>query len=192
MYLWLDLETTGLNADSGEIIEVGWMITDNWEILSPAKSYVVTPTFDTFEMMKQDLVVSTIHQDNGLIHDMVMSDTLVIEDIEHEILRDIAEQRVESDKWVILAGSSVHFDRTFIEKYMWRLDRELSYRHFDVSTLKMFFDSVGFPHLGERDTPSTHRALSDVKDSYRLARKYVNLINLMVDEGEINAERKSL
>jgi oligoribonuclease len=192
MLLWIDLETTGLEPDSGEILEVAWFISDNWEILSEAKSSIVTPTRQTFDLMKQDLVVSTMHRDNWLAADLVLSNyTRVIEDIEDEILADIKEY-VDPFEFIILAGSSVHFDRSWIKEYMPRLEEMLSYRHFDVSTLKMFFDDMGFFELGQRDTPTKHRALPDVKDSYKLARKYVNLINLMVDEGESDAERKSL
>ena len=192
MYLWLDLETTGLEAHDGEILEVGWFLSDNWEILNEAKSALVTPTKQTFELMKQDFVVTSMHTDNRLAADLMLQPTRTIEDIEDEILADIEEWQTDDDSWVILAGSSVHFDRTFIAEYMWRLDMMLSHRHFDVSTLKMFFDSMGFYELGRRDTPRKHRALDDIKDSYKLARTYVNLTNLMIDEGETNAERKPL
>jgi oligoribonuclease len=192
MLLWIDLETTGLDPDSGEILEVGWFISDNWEILSEAKSAIVTPTRQTFDLMKQDLVVSSMHKDNGLAADLVLSEnTRVVEDIEDEILADIQEY-AEMFTIPVLAGSSVHFDRKWIEMYMPRLDWSLSHRHFDVSTLRMFFDDMGFFKLGQRDTPTEHRALPDVKDSYKLARKYVNLINMMVDEGDTDAERVAL
>jgi len=190
MYLWMDLETTGLDADSGEILEVGWFLSDNWEILNEAKSALVTPTRQTFDLMKQDFVVASMHTDNNLATDLLFGNTRRIEDIEAEILEDIDNVSIEDD--VILAGASVHFDRQFITKYMWRLELLLSHRHFDVSTLKMFFDDMGFYELGRRDTPRKHRALNDIKDSYKLARTYVNLTNLMIDEGETNAERKPL
>jgi len=192
MLLWIDLETTGLEAHDGEILEVGWFISDNWEILSEAKSAIVTPTRQTFDLMKQDLVVSSMHRDNGLAADLVLSNhTRVIEDIEDEILADL-EEVVDRFTPPVLAGASVHFDRKWIEMYMPRLDWALSHRHFDVSTLKMFFDDMGFFELGKRDTPAQHRALPDIKDSYKLARKYVNLINMMVDEGDTDAERVAL
>jgi len=192
MYVWIDLETTGLDASSGEILEIGWFISDNWEIITEAKSALVTPTKDTFELMKQDFVVTTMHTDNNLAADLMLQPTRMLEDIEEEIMNDIKDAMVLDDMWPILAGASVHFDRTFIAQYMWRLDKMLSHRHFDVSTLKMFFDDMGFYELGKRDTPTKHRALNDVKDSYKLARKYVNLMNFMIDEGEKDAERKPL
>lgn len=180
MYLWIDLETTGLSPDSGEILEVAWFITDNWEIISNPQSYVVTPGKDTFELIKQDMFAQTVHYENGLLRDLMTTDTLMLEDIEDLILKDIHKNNWD-DVRPVLAGASVHFDRGFIKEYMWRLDRELSYRHFDVSTLMMFFNEMGFPNLSERKTDKRHRAQDDIAETYVLARKYVNLVNIMAE-----------
>jgi oligoribonuclease len=189
MYLWIDLETTGLDPDNGEILEVAWFITDNWEIISQPQSYVVTPGKDTFELVKQDMFAQTVHYENGLLRDLMTADTLMLEDIEDLILKDIHKNNWD-DIRPVLAGASVHFDRGFIREYMWRLDRELSYRHFDVSTLMMFFTDLGFPHLSERTTDKRHRAEDDIAETYSLARKYVNLINIMAELKEAeDAER---
>lgn len=193
MFLWVDLETTGLDPRGSEIIEVAWFITDNWEIISPPRSYVVTPTKDTFDLIKGDMFVRTMHEDSGLVNDIVLGDTLMLEDIEDLMLKDIHKYVTFHDMTPVLAGASVHFDRSFIHEYMWRLDRELSHRHFDVSAIRMFFNVCGFGYIGERDTPTVHRALPDIKATYKLAKQYRNLIDLMIDdEGETDAKRKSL
>jgi oligoribonuclease len=192
MFLWLDLETVGLDPDSGEILEVAWFISDNWELLTNVKSHVVTPTRDTFELIKQDMFAQTVHYDNLLMADLLWNRTVLLEDIEDMILRDLHRNN-DQDVVPILAGSSVHFDRSFIRKYMPRLDDQLSHRHFDASTLMMFFNSLGYYDYAKREYSSTHRAYNDVQDSYKLARKYVNMMNLLVDEIEDDndAQRKS-
>lgn len=178
MLVWIDLETTGLDPEAGEILEVAWFITDNWEIVSQPRSYVVTPGPDTFELVKGDAVVQSMHQDSGLLNELVVGDTLMLEDIEDMILKDI--HKYNYDEVVpVIAGASVHFDRAWIAQYMWRLDKELSYRHFDVSTLVKFFSDMGFYKLSQRTVAKAHRALDDITETYALARKYVNLVNIM-------------
>lgn len=178
MKIWIDIETTGLDPKGGEILEVAWFITDNWEIISQPQSYVVTPGPDTFELVKQDTVVQFMHENSGLLNELVVGDTLLLEDIEDLILKDIHKHNYD-DVMPIIAGASVHFDRSWIAEHMWRLDRELSYRHFDVSTLIKFFNDLGFWELSDRQEPKTHRALDDISQTYSLARKYVNLVNIM-------------
>lgn len=177
MFLWIDLETTGLNPENDEIVEVGWFFSDNWEWFSVPQSCVVTPTTAGWELLQQQ-PVNKMHQESGLLAELSKGDTLLIEDVEDQILEDMERlvRKYDVDD-IILAGSSVHFDRGFIANEMLRLDERLSHRHFDVSTLRMFFDGLGYHELSERDTPSTHRAKQDIVDSYKLARQYVEWVN---------------
>jgi len=172
MQLWIDLETTGLDPDDDRIIEVGWMLTDHHEIVEPAQSVIITPDKMAWELMQQDLFVQTMHTENGLIKDMESFGTIMVEDAEDQILELLDKHDIET---AILSGASVHFDRGFIKNWMWRLDQRLSHRHFDVSTLRMFFDSQGFHSYGERTRPTVHRALEDVEDAYKLFCTYAEL-----------------
>jgi oligoribonuclease len=174
MYLWIDLETTGLDPEHDRMIEVGWFLSDNWEKVTDAQSVLITPDKVAWELMQQDLFVQTMHTENGLLKDMESFGTIMVEDAEDQILETLDILQVGEP---ILAGSSVHFDRSFIRNWMPRLDRRLSHRHMDASALRMFFDSVGFWSVGEKTHETKHRALDDVQDSYNLARRYVNLMN---------------
>lgn len=176
MQLWIDLETTGLDPMIDEIIEVGWFVSDNWEMLTQPQSALVTITKDGWELLKEQ-PVNQMHTNNGLLKDLVENDTLLIEDVEDQILDELRPLQATLLEPVVLSGSSVHFDRGFIANYMPRLDKELSHRHFDVSTLRMFFDDLGYPELGYRDHDSAHRAQADIIESYRLARNYVGWVN---------------
>jgi oligoribonuclease len=173
MYLWIDLETTGLDPDNDRIIETGWMLSSSIQQLTPPQSVLITPDKIAWELMQQDLFVQTMHTQNDLLKDMESFGTIVVEDAEDQILEDLAKY---PDDLFILAGASVHFDRGFIRNWMPRLDRKLSHRHLDVSTLRMFFDDSGFHSYGEKMRPTVHRALEDVVDAHSLYMRYLELV----------------
>ena len=173
MYLWIDLETTGLDPDNDRIIEVGWFLSDHHEQVTEAQSVLITPDKIAWELMQQDLFVQNMHTKNGLLKDMDTFGTIMIEDAEDQILEDLLKHKGGIP---ILAGASVHFDRSFIRTWMPRLDRKLMHRHMDVSTLRMLFDSNGYQSVGAKERDTVHRALEDVQDSYRLYIRYTELL----------------
>lgn len=176
MYLWIDLETTGLDPDNDRIIEVGWMLSDHTEKVGDVQSVLITPDKIAWELMQQDLFVQEMHTKNGLIADMEMFGSIVPEDAEDQILENLDKHELGKP---VLAGSSVHFDRGFIRRWMPRLDRRLSHRHMDVSALRMFFDSQGYASVGQKDHETKHRALDDVQDSFHLFTNYAFLVQDM-------------
>lgn len=173
MYLWIDLETTGLDPDNDRIIEVGWFLSEDCIQLTQAQSVLITPDKVAWELMQQDLFVQTMHTENDLLKDMEAFGSIMVEDAEDQILESMLPW---SDEVVVLAGASVHFDRSFIRNWMPRLDRRLLHRHMDVSTLRMFFDDASFHSYGEKVRPTVHRALQDVEDAYGLYTRYLALV----------------
>lgn len=173
MYLWIDLETTGLDPDNDRIIEVGWFLSDHVERITEPQSVLITPDKIAWELMQQDLFVQTMHTENDLLKDMEAFGTIMPEDAEDQILEELLPY---SDEVIILAGASVHFDRGFIRNWMPRLDRRLIHRHMDVSTLRMFFNDSGFHSYGEKERPTVHRALQDVEDAHDLYSRYLELV----------------
>ena len=174
MYLWIDLETTGLDPDYDRVIEVGWFLTEHHHPVTEPQSVLITPDKIAWELMQQDIFVQTMHTDNDLLKDMESFGTIMVEDAEDQILEELNIHA--TDMLPILSGASVHFDRGFIHNWMPRLDRRLSHRHMDVSTLRMFFDSQGFSSYGEKVRPTVHRALEDVEDTFDLFCRYAELV----------------
>ena len=172
MYLWIDLETTGLDPEHDRMIEVGWFLSDNWEKVTEEQSVLITPDKIAWELMQQDLFVQTMHTENDLLKDMESFGTIMVDDAEDQILETLDIHQVGQP---ILAGSSVHFDRSFIRNWMPRLDRRLSHRHMDASALRMFVDAVGYQSVGQKIEPTKHRALEDSLESFELYRRYVAL-----------------
>lgn len=169
MLLWVDIETTGLNPVTNAVLEVGWGITyEHLEWLVEPKSRLVTHHVSVADLRGTAAeVVQEMHDQSTLWHDMEISDSLRLEDIEDEILKDI--QSVD-DHVIYLAGASVHFDRSFLEPKMPRLFKKVHHRHYDVSTLKMFFESLGVLEL--HPSIPVHRAAQDIRDEVTSAGNY--------------------
>lgn len=172
-YLWLDLETTGLDPVRCEILEVAVLATDERLVqVGAACSWVVwygsPPAMDDY--------VRAMHTKNGLIAELPQA-MLQPPAIEECVLAFVASVFPEGAK-PVLAGSTIHFDQRFIKKHMPALARRLHYRLFDASTLKMACKTLyGF------DPPKAeaHRALADVRESLDLARACYAMMARAID-----------
>lgn len=180
MLLAFDLETTGLNPLWDNILEVGWCVIDAQfdNPLTLVREELVTTT--PADLSKMNEVVCAMHEKSGLTNALVTKHTKVIEDIEDEILSDI-EHNVADDEEVYLFGASPQFDHQFVEVWMPRLHKRLHYRHYDVSTLKAFFASIGTEIEGQNDAPE-HRAGADVMRELELADSFRQLAHAAMEE----------
>ncbi len=62
----------------------------------------------------------------------------------------------------MLAGSSIHFDHAFLAVHMPRFAARLSHRHYDVSAIKLFCQSLGADKFPKAEA---HRAKDDIAES---------------------------
>ena len=172
MLLWIDLETTGIDAPNDYILEVAWRITNDSLIpWSVTKSHVVRPSKEAWKQLQETPFVMDMHIENGLLNDIdTMHDLLLVEDVEDLILNDI---NIVSDVWMV-AGSSPQFDLGFINEHMPRLARKLSHRVYDTSTLKTLFKSVGY--VDDIRNDGKHRAASDIDNSLAYAWMYRDIL----------------
>lgn len=174
MLLWLDLETTGLDPQEDLILEVAWHFTDGNlnDLDDKGTDHAVVslmPSEKKYAWSRMIPYVIEMHTGSGLLRDLDYGLNLLLEDIESQIVDELAHF-TENGRPVFLAGASVHFDKGFIESYMPRLFKKVSHRVYDTSTLKAFFGSLGVEH--DVINAGQHRAANDVDEVLAVARYY--------------------
>lgn len=161
--VWIDLEMTGLDTERHVIVEVAALITDaNLNILGDGVDVVVHATDE--QLAEMDDFVTSMHQSNGLLDDIKSSPTS-IEEAEQKVL-DLIAEHCDPEHPASLAGNSIATDRTFIRKYMPRLDETLHYRMIDVSTIKELTKRwYSKAYFNQPEKGMSHRALADIVES---------------------------
>lgn len=180
MYLWIDIETTGLDANREKILEMAWFITDeNLLKLTEGKTSFVQHDLSTVvERLAQNPEAQKLHEESGLMENYVhalQGEGVVkrIEDIEDEIMDDL--DSVWGDdalELVTVAGASVHFDKDFLSVTMPRLSRLFHHRNLDISAIRLMMKTHGINSVSERTDRVKHRALDDIESTYDMAVDY--------------------
>lgn len=175
LWLWLDLETTGLDPAKDAIIEIGCLLTDphlnavtshDGQPLAPFEA-VVWPGVPAYEKLLADPVVEAMHRSNGLIDDLTElaanPSPENIASVEARILTWLGQAPgPRSDAKFVLAGSGVgRFDRRFIDRDMPNLASWLRYWSIDVDVLRRTRQTWGIAEPDREERP--HRALADAR-----------------------------
>lgn len=165
--LFLDLETTGSSLDEGdEIIEVGLVLLNSKTLdeVDTFQSIVFASEF-AFNRMLSAPKVKEMHEANGLLDAAGMAMDILHgpDTIDLEISGWI-EKHVKGNDHIPYGGSGVaHFDRKFIDKFLPRLSKRITYWALDVGSVRRIHDLA----TGESEWPSldgkTHRALDDAR-----------------------------
>ncbi|MBP9707932.1 MAG: oligoribonuclease [Oligoflexales bacterium] len=172
--VWIDLEMTGLDPDTDEIIEIATIITDsNLEIIASGPNLVLHQKPERYERM--DNWNKTQHKSSGLWEKVVSSD-LSCSDAEEQTLEFL--QKYLKPKEALLAGNSVWQDRRFLCRYMKRLEAFLHYRIVDVSTVKQLCVSWFGSEKLYKEKGNSHRALDDIQQSIEELKHYRSQIFL--------------
>ena len=165
-FFFIDLETTGLDSRTCEILEVAVVVTDNK--LNILEEWTA-PVLPKLPLSNMDEWCKTTHTQSRLLQD-IEEKGIALEEAQKEL------QKIKRKHWPVnkppIAGSSVHFDKRFIDDHMPLLSRELSHRIIDVSSFMGALDNYYGFKLPSRPE-ATHRALADIKDSIGYLKAYL-------------------
>jgi len=197
--VFLDFETSGLDPEKHVVLEVGAIVaSSDLEIMRPSAFDRFAPvpldpgypsTFCRYPQYGQTIseivadshhVVREMHEASGLIADSLAARHHhgTIEEVEADLIRWLTDAFGFEPRSAIIAGYSVHFDRSFIRRRMPRLDRFLHYRMLDVSAIrecyKRWVDPDFADHWRQLRGNAKHRTLDDLQsalDELRLFRE---------------------
>lgn len=173
--IWLDIETNGLcPRNDARIFELAMVATTpdaEYRELG-AQSWVVGwDVDDVWLRARLTPEVYAMHTRNNLLHEIPFGQPLA--EVEEAACRFAEFFGNPAPGREPVAGSSVHFDRGWLELHMPRLMKRFSHRCFDASTLARFARDLGFElPKGE----PAHRALADVRASIQLARDVASAV----------------
>jgi oligoribonuclease len=168
--VWIDCEMTGLDPATEALVEIAVIVTD--AELNPLDDGLdVVIRTDPTKLAGMVDIVREMHTGSGLLS-AIGAATTTLEQAEEQVL-DYVKRFVPERRKAPLCGNTIATDRSFIARYMPKLDDHLHYRMIDVSTIKELarrwypraYYNAPAKHGG-------HRALADILESIDELRYY--------------------
>jgi oligoribonuclease len=192
--LWLDLETTGLDKTTLSVLEVGWLVTD--EALNQITSVESRVVGDIPAIDKMDDFVTKMHQESGLIEDVMIS-TWTLEDVQRDVLRTmrevehIAQQPLPRGQerampvveWSLAGSGVAQYDHPLLAIHMPEVFAKLTYFSYDIGILRRILRGCMELDLREQHDDikacqnGNHRAAADITGAWAEAWVYKLALN---------------
>jgi oligoribonuclease len=159
---WADLETTGLEVDRELILEVAFLVTEA-DLTPVDDGYTAVIHCDRWRLEMMTPQVREMHTRSGLVEESIAS-TVTLEEAAAGALAYLTSH--VPPRAVPCAGSTIRFDRKFLEARAPAIENYLHHRTVDVSTVKELVRRW-FPrtYLRLPQHASQHRAMPDIQAS---------------------------
>lgn len=159
---------TGLDPEKDRIIEVAVEVTDfDFKTLASYEA-VISQTKKSLKKMNEWSLRQ--HKASGLT-ERVKKEGRNEREVAREITGFIKSQFGHEP--AILAGNSIHNDRTFIKKWWPEVEEVLHYRMLDVSSFKILMQTKYGVNFAKKDV---HRAFDDIQASIAELQYYISAL----------------
>lgn len=166
--LWVDLEMTGLNLKKDVILEIAAEVTD-FELKTLA-SYEAVISHPEDILTNMDAWSQEHHEKSGLI-DRIRKEGRDEKEVIREFIGFIQAQF--NGEPAVLAGNSIHNDRSFIRVCWPEVESLLHYRVVDVSSFKIVMNAKYGVFFQKN---KVHRAFDDIQASIAELQHYLQSI----------------
>lgn len=194
--VWLDLETTGLDARNDKILEVGVIITDD-KFVELARYHAITNDARRIADWRDvHDVPLQMHAKSGL-WGMSLASKTSVEAVDRELAALVADvcygnkipedAKLRRDMSPQLGGNTVDFDREFANVHLPTFAKLLHYRSLNVSSLNELARRV-WPDLHKHrpnNPEPVHRVIADIEESIRVCMYYASSL---VSRAELSAD----
>ncbi|MCA9348355.1 oligoribonuclease [Candidatus Saccharibacteria bacterium] len=167
--LWMDLEFTGFDYSKDVIIEVSAEITDfDFRTIASYESRIRNNPKTLVDRMR----LNTFWQDHPENRDNFVRNNdegKPLAEVEQDLI-ELVEKYFGTEP-AVLAGNSIHSDRSMIKSWWPGLDLRLHYRMLDVTGLKIIMQGK---YGVEYEKQNTHRAYDDIQESIAELQYYLD------------------
>ena len=182
---WIDVETTGLHAQSNQLLEIACIVTDSeLNVLDETgfQSVVYYSKAESNFMRTQAVqFVRDMHDKTGLWEKLPQSGSLTLTSIDYDLVTYL--EKFGEPNTMPVAGNSVRLDMNFMDQFLPRVSAHLDYHMRDVSTVAGFAeDWYGESNFEKRND---HTAMTDIRESIREMKHYREAIFRSVSETDL-------
>lgn len=182
-YVFVDVETTGLDKNLDILLELGIYVTDDQ--FNPLGAFAEVMYFD-YELSKNAIgkFVQEMHEKNGLWIECAQSQN------SRRGVEKAAIQFLEAFDWdekQPMAGSTVQFDRGFLSTQMPSLEAKFHYRNIDISSLKGVWSKYDWLMNDWDGGKKLHRSLPDCEDSANELKSYIKSMRRLYNAAEFGS-----
>ncbi|KAF8891766.1 ribonuclease H-like protein [Infundibulicybe gibba] len=167
--VWIDCEMTGLNPRKDNIMEIAVLITDgNLELVDEGIEFVIRTEEAALNSMGEWCTKQ--HGQSGLTQ-ACRTSPHSLEFVSKSVL-DYIKRWIPQQRAGILAGNSVHADRSFLVESMPEVIDWLHYRLITNETLRYWYFFKTTPRNSHADGTRNTSALDDIRGSIQELKWY--------------------